>query len=677
MYFKPEYESYYSALSSGSESIKAAVDGLEESIEDVSRQASSIDSLLNEFKGNYAEQLNIGLSSVISDINSLKSLVENDLKKASSSMSSLGDQLVELKPDDEEYDKIDENIKTEENNRPIKQYEYNDDGKYIETEDSRRRYNNWLYNINELKTTLKELGKVCHKLQVGCDKDINTIEEFNRKVAELRLKLVAVASATGGNTIRDVDSMTPEEKEAYLEEVLEHLTTKYDIYKKYYDYYSKAFIEENCSKEEIYDFTAIYYELFGETDDNLKVGDALDSNNPVTRGNAIITIIEMFSNGECGVNGKDIFEIVYDYSNGSSWQDSGMDELYRRNENLQVRDAINRFDDTEGLFWSRVTYGDPSSKDEYLNAFFKVHGIFEQAGDSFQDSYDKALGYAMMTKGIRGLNENLRFDSILQSDKYHDYIPNKNELYQNGFLYAGNEHSYTLEEEKMLCYLLENESYDAAKKYAEVKADSVNRRNAKIKANEYYNSLHNGSNVGVDAVVDHIRVGTTGFVDGVSSFADGLIDLVSPSNVMSEKEYESLYFVQKLQESDDSYDKSLLTDYKITNTIGVYTIPTIVSATTGGSLGTALFISSDVGNSIETNQQASFRASTDYSSIVLEQESYATSFINSAIPYVGTDVPNDLFGALIGKCAPINPVVAAVLDVAFDNVYKPMIGADS
>ena len=672
MYFKAEYEPYYKALSEGADSINTAVEGLKDSIVDVSNQFSSIELLIEEMDGDYSLYLNEGLSEILNDINNLKSVVYNDLPKASSSMSSLGGQLIELKPKDEEYEKEELELEQQEKNKPFRQYEYDEAGKRVETEESQKRYNNWLNNINELKESIEALKEICSELQKGCDTDINIIDEFNSKLVDLRLKLVAIASASGGKTIKDVDTMTPEEKKQYLEEVLDELTKKYRNYKNAYEFYAKENLESSCTKEEISYFVGIYDELIGSSDGCPSAESILKSNNLVTRGNAILSIIEKLAMEKYGKDGKDLLEIVYDYSNGSSWTDSGMAEVYqnRINNDIQLTDAANYYDDIEELFWTRATYGSPEEKENALKSFFVVSDMLQESGEKFDLYYKKTLGCAMMVKGIRGLNDSIEFDCMSKSRKFEEYIPNKDLLYENGILDISNEKSYTLDEQKMISYLLENYSYEDAKKFIDMKADSINRRNGRAQANEYYDSLHNGSNEGIDAIIDHISVGGTGFADGLSTFADGLIDLVAPDKVMSKDDYANIYFLDSLEKSDDPYDKSLLLDYRITNKIGQYTIPTIVSATTGGSLGTALFITSDVSHAVNESQMASYRATMDFSSMLIEQEKVGASFINVAKDYAIEDIPNDIFGAVLGSIANVNPILGAAVDMAFDEVWK-------
>ena len=190
-----------------------------------------------------------------------------------------------------------------------------------------------------------------------------------------------------------------------------------------------------------------------------------------------------------------------------------------------------------------------------------------------------------------------------------------------------------------------------------------------LAADRYYQSLHSGDNVGIDSVVDHIRVGARGYGDGLGTFTDGLIDLVAPDSVMSEHDYETMYFLQTLEGSDDAYDRSLLTDYRITNKLGLYTIPTLVGTLTCGTAGTAVFIASDIGNGIENQKIQTRQAANSYESLVLEEASYSEALVNTAIPYMGSDLPNDITFGIIGMFKNINPILGATLDIAFDEVW--------
>ena len=680
MFFKSEYNEYYSVLSNNDGSMSTAVVGLQDSITEVSNQFSSVSTLLGELQGDFTKEINYGISSLITEINGLKQIIDTDLPKAVSHMESLGEKLLELKPEDEEYEETAEEIRNQQAIKP-NQYQYDEEGRAIQTNE----YNNWLNNLTSLNQSLDELAKICEQLQSGCDNDISLIEQFNQKIVELRLKLVAIATSTGNETIEDVNNMTYEEKKKYLEKLIADITEKYNEYKKLYDYFSKDYIIEELNKnpnglsndDRLAMFTGLYFELLGldlgKDRDKLSLYNILRSNNPVARGNGIVTIIEMLSNPENGFNGKSIIDIVSAYSKNGSWDESGMAGLYRKRieDDNVLKETVDYWgEDPESLFWSRATFGE---YDEYnkeaLNDFGTIVGILDVSKDKFKENYDKALGDAMIIKGVKGLKDCLSYDNMYQSEDFKNYNTNSDLLFINGF----DENRYSIDENKMISYLLENDSYEAAKEYVEFRRDAINRRNGQINARNYYESLHNGSNEGLDAVLDHIGVGAKGFGDGLSTFADGLIDLVAPDKIMSEHDYETMYFLKELEDSNDGYDKSLLTDYRITNKIGTYTIPTVVGALTGGSGGTALFIASDIGNGIETQQQMSYAATKSYDSLELEQESYFQSLYNTAVPYVGTDLPNDATFAVVGMFKKVNPILGAALDIAFDEVYKPIV----
>lgn len=661
MYFKDKYNEYYNALATDEDTLKSAVIGLQDSITEVSNQFGSVFLLLDDMKGEFSIELSSGISSLLEEIKGMKKIIDTELTVAVDHMTSLGEKLEELKPDDEELEKQ-KKIYDEESKKNIVRFELDEDGVRKETE----TYKNWRYNLLSIKKTLDELDEICKELQIGCDNDIALIERFNNSIVDLRLKLVAVTTAAGNSKIEDISNMSIEEKKKYLDNLITDITDKYNEYKRLYEYYSKQYIEENCTKDALYNFTDFYSELLKDIPNSPTVHNAFDSKNPVTRGNSIVDIIELLTNKEKGYNGKSILDIIKAYSNGESWKESGMDEIYRRNTSASLIDALQRYDNAEELFWSRLTYGDKNYNEEIITDFLNVVKVLDESKKGFLNNYNNALGSAMVIKGVRGLNECLTYDYVYKTGNFENYTPNKEILHKEGF----DTTNYTLDEEKMLSYLIENRGIDAAREYEKVRQDALNRRNGQIKADKYYDEIHSGNNQGIDAVIDYLDVGFKGFSDGIGSFADGLIDLVAPDEKMSVHDYETMFFLRKLEESNDQYDKDLLTDYRVTNTIGVYTIPTVVSACTGGSLGTALFISSDIGNGVEKHMQQSRADSLSYDSLVLEQESYSEALFNSAVPYVGTDIPNDVTSAVVGIFADVNPLAGAVLDVAFDTLYK-------
>lgn len=661
MYFKEEYNEYYNALAINDSTLKSAVIGLQDSITEVSNQFNSVFLLLGDMKGEFSIELSSGVNSLLEEISGMKKIVDSELTVAVDHMTSLGEKLVELKPDDEELEKKQDSY-NQEARRSVTRYEFDENGIRKETDS----YKNWLYNLTSIKKSLEELTLICKELQKGCDNDIALIEKFNSSVVDLRLKLVAVSTAAGNSKIEDISNMSLEEKQKYLDKLISDITDKYNEYKKLYEYYSKQYIDENCTKDELYNFTDFYSELLRDIPGTPKVHDAFDSKNPVTRGNSIVDIIDLLTNTDKGYKGKSILDIIKAYSDGVSWEESGMDEIYRRNTSTSLIDALRKTDSAEELFWSRLTYGDKEYNEEIINDFLNVVKVLDESKKGFLNNYNNALGSAMVIKGMKGLNECLTYDYTYKTGDLENYTPNKEALFKEGF----NTVNYTLDEEKMLSYLLETRGADAAREYENVRKDAIYRRNGQIKAEEYYESLHSGDNQGIDAVLDHISVGAKGFGDGIGTFADGLIDIIAPDSQMSTEEYETMFFLRKLEESEDSYDKSLLTDYRITNTVGVYTIPTVVNACTGGSVGTALFITSDIGNGVEARQQQSRAEALSYDSLVLEEKSYSEALFNCAATYVGTDIPNDVTAAVIDIFADVNPIAGAALDFAFDTIYK-------
>lgn len=681
MYFKSEYDEYYKSLLKNDGSMDIAVLGLQDSITEVTNQFNSVAALLGDLKGEFSKEINYGVDSLLSEFEGLKIIISNDLPTAVFHIGDLGDKLAQLKPKDEKYEELAEEIKAEKGKEPARAVK--DNSLYYEKE---QEYNAWLNNLNSLNQTLEELGNICEKLQKGCDNDINVIKQFNDKIVELRLKLIAVAASTNGVNLDDINNMSSEEKKAYLDKLILEVTEKYNKFKELYDYFSKDYIFEELEKnpnglstdDRLLYFTTMFFELLGiqydKSKENISLYNILRSDNPVARGNGIITIIEMLSDPENGYNGKTIIDIVADYSKTGSWEESGMAGLYGKvidNDIVLAESVRNWGQNPEELFWSRVTGGEYEEYNkELLENFGTIVKILDSSKDNFKENYDKALGNAMIIKGVRGLRDCLDYDCTYYSEDYKNYVTNSDLLFINGF----DEGKYSLAEAKMISYLLETDSYEAAKKYINLREDTINRRNGQINARNYYESLHNGSNEGIDSVLDHIGVGARGYGDGMNSFADGLIDLIAPDKIMSEHDYETMYFLRELEESTDGYDKSLLTDYRIMNKLGTYTIPTVVNALTGGSGGTALFIASDIGNGIEARQHASYLDSQSYDSLVLEEESYLQSLFQTAVPYAGTDIPNDIFGLVLGTVVKdINPIVGAFADMAFDEVYKPIV----
>ena len=661
MYFKDEYNEYYNALAGSKDGMDTALIGMQETIGEVNNQFNSVELMISELYGDYADEMANTIGSLKEKIKALMIVVNTSLPAVFDTMNDLGEKLDEFKPKDERLDVVNDSYNTE-SKRSISRYRQDEEGNNVETDE----YKNWKYNLNELKEELDELVEICKKFQEGCDSDINLINAFNNSVTDLRLKMVAVVTTLGSDKIEDVDSMTPKEKKEYLAKLAVQITEKYNQYKSMYEYYTKGYIEENCTPDELSIFYGMYAELMGDKDVP-DLDTVLNSSNGVTRGNAIIDMLEALNNPENGVNGKTILEVFEAYKETGSWEESGMDELYKKNASYLAQEALRWGEDPEELFWSRSMYAPDEMDLNKIDSFMKVVDVLSVAKDNFNENYSNAINTAMIIKGIRGLEDSILYDYTFQKPDYAEYNPNVDVLYEYGIF----PDEYTTDEVKMISYLVENNGIESALEYIDSKADVVNRRNGIINARNYYESLHSGNNEGIDQVWDHIRVDAKGLGDGLYSFTDGLIDLIAPDKQMSTYDYETVEFLNLLNTSDDPYDKELLRGYNISNTVGSYAIPTIANVVAPGSnIGTYMFIASDIGNGIESKMQANYQQMKSYDSDVLEMESYATSLLQTVVPYVGTDVPNDLFQAALGAVSDVNPYVGALIDVTFDYVYK-------
>lgn len=661
MYFKDEYNEYYDALAGSKDGMDTALIGMQETIGEVNNQFNSVELMISELYGDYADEMANTIGSLKEKIKALMIVVNTSLPAVFDTMNDLGEKLDEFKPKDERLDVVNDSYNTE-SKRSVSRYRQDEEGNNVETDE----YKNWKYNLNELKEELDELVEICKKFQEGCDSDINLINAFNNSVTDLRLKMVAVVTTLGSDKIEDVDSMTPKEKKEYLAKLAVQITEKYNQYKSMYEYYTKGYIEENCTPEELSIFYGMYAELMGDKEVP-DLDTVLKSSNGVTRGNAIIDMLEALNNPENGVNGKTILEVFEAYKETGSWEESGMDELYKKNASYLAQEALRWGEDPEELFWSRSMYAPDEMDLNKIDSFMKVVDVLSVAKDNFNENYSNAINTAMIIKGIRGLEDSILYDYTFQKPDYAEYNPNVDVLYEYGIF----PDEYTTDEVKMISYLIENNGIESALEYIDSKADVVNRRNGIINARNYYESLHSGNNQGIDQVWDHIRVDAKGLGDGLYSFTDGLIDLIAPDKQMSTYDYETVEFLNLLNTSDDPYDKELLRGYNISNTVGSYAIPTIANVVAPGSnIGTYMFIASDIGNGIESKMQANYQQMKSYDSDVLEMESYATSLLQTVVPYVGTDVPNDLFQAALGAVSDVNPYVGALIDVTFDYVYK-------
>ena len=185
-YFKPEYEEYHRNLSDATV-LEATVRDAKDTVETVSTQFQSTTLLLQEFQGDFVEELDESIVLLIEELKMSNSLINDSLEPTIEAMKTLGSKLGDLKTNDGLY---------KEQKTKYQQLS-NSDNRLIEDHES-EEYKDWLSERNNAETTLKGYIDVCKGLQEECDSYIKTIEDFNNSVVDLRLKLTYFAISQSG-----------------------------------------------------------------------------------------------------------------------------------------------------------------------------------------------------------------------------------------------------------------------------------------------------------------------------------------------------------------------------------------------------------------------------------------------------------------------------------------------
>ena len=569
-YFKPEYNEYYENLSTP-HNLNIASKSIEATIEEVKSEYNAVYGLISELQGEFTGELYGSIEGLKYELES-SSYVLAMLDSVVGVMEDLGGSVVSLHDEDPKYEDKQSEYNREMKSAPTPQYAAG-----IKTE----AYIKWEYNLGVVKDALEKLITICEELQQTCDEDIQLIDDFNNAVVDLRLKLVAFVVSNGDTKIADINSMTLEQKEEYLEGLIEKLKNNYKLYKETYENALKTMADYS---PEAYSAMALLLQRLDPAlgvDVLLDFDGAFNGDNMVERGFHLISFLEAMCNNK--VEGTDItyMDCITSYLSGEkSFEESGMCKLVEKSSFFSTDiDTYNYYLDNnqitheqyvqalEQAFNSRlvnnVTYtdlNDPNVRSSVLGLL----GVMNETKDIFSNNYSQYLNVGTMIKGTAKLKESLFFDDIRANDpdyKAYEYDiafdslndwaeesqricaenpnlnGNINEVYEMLYRDYTGDVPLTANEKKMLGYLLSSGKYDEAINYKSLIDSGINIREGRVRAEEKYQDILNGGELFDGQGFDDFRAFLQGSGKAGYSYVDGLVNLVDPDSEPSINDY--------------------------------------------------------------------------------------------------------------------------------------------
>ena len=326
-----------------------------------------------------------------------------------------------------------------------------------------------------------------------------------------------------------------------------------------------------------------------------------------------------------------LIERLQAYLNGASWEESGLADIYGADgensflfnmaEHCYSKEFDEKyyFDNYESLDPDVIKKGcielfhlnDPNADFNPYQTFEELNGKVENVRMLHEDINQisaQIYNYKQLEKLLpfTYVAENPDFGKYLERDYASDStIPDR--LKEN----------LSQEEMAVYIYLLEHNGKDKANEYIDAMEDQINRRIGMRNAAEYIETMNkNGLDIG-----DFFVSSGVGFYDGTKNFFDGLKDFVMADGVMSAFEYEMMYKLVYLAESNEFNDQLsaaerefLKFNYQSWQAIGNMWIPSAVSfiPVVGKPLSSGLLFMSSAGNTTEGAMQQGVDATHAY-----------------------------------------------------------------
>ena len=620
---------------------------LSSALDEVSSEMEGISGLIDQLEGSYASEVQVTFNQLITDVITTYNVITVDLENAVTELEGLSETLSEFKTKDEEYEKTDGELTTE-NNRSVKKIDE-------KTNKIRDEWSAWQNKIRELKDALSAYKAEIEGLMRACDTSMTNLDTFNDSVVAIRLKLASIAYAQQGIDLDQIANMTPEEKEKLMEAMVNAMTVKYEQYKKAYEDIIEEFLSSEESTEKARNLFYVYNLIMEDYSSNR----FFEGNSSLEVGLGLIDFITKLDETTTS-DGKSFVDCVKDYANGVSFKDSGLLELYKETKGNLFNGWTD--EEIEQELFATLEY-DFKGKEVFENFASDLEDV-RKVADEFDKNYQLSLETGTAVKGLKELQDHIKYDSYYDSDEYKDFENNGLDKWKDdGYLQEMEAKGFdtkkaslmTSSELEMYEYLFTTKGADGAKEFADSIKTSLTRREGYVKATEYYVGLKSGSNEGLDAITDAGSLLLTGYGDGVTVFVDGLVDLVSPSRELSVNEYAQVALIGYLSEDDSTYGKAMQASYNLGETAGKKTIPTILNLVKPGA-GTALEIASDTGNNIENYMRADDTVTQGDAILHASLDLIGDKGIDTAAKVLGIDTP-------VGKLA-----VAAT-----KNVFKQTV----
>jgi len=573
--------------------------------------------LLEELQGNYSGELADTFNALINEVMVSYKIVNEGLENAVETYDSLSDNLGNFKTNDDSLEESNNTLKSEEN-KSVTRFKNDENNNSVETDEWKK----WNNRVNELRRTLEEIKNTVLMYKENSDIDIKSINDFNDSIVNIRLKLATVAFAQDGMTLDEIKALTPTEREALIQKMIDAMTVKYEQYKSTYEEMANDIYYNALKDPGVQALKNVFIVVCPA-----KEGKAIFISKTEV-GQALELVQFLVACEELKTSdGRSLIQCVREYGETGDFNGSGLGELYWAGGHFGTLDSISveqGYYNGEMEQWFEIALVDGlgtienyKNSKNYSNNYYPpddarkicrdigwIYDDLSSMAFDFKENYNNAVTVGVAIKGMQELKGHVKYDTIYMDPNFIEYnnkagslvnflddMCNK-DLSEDEKALMDKATYMTKSELEMFRYLYNNnkESW-SAEQFAKSIDISLTKREGVVNAYEYYDYLMSGNNAGLEAAWDHISSGGTGF-------GDGIVDLVAPSKTLTVNEYAQIAFVDMLKEDSSGYSKSLLASYDIGNSLGNEAIP-IVASLVNPTLGKAARIASSTGNALE------------------------------------------------------------------------------
>ncbi len=603
-FFSSDYDLLYDQLGTKG-AVNQSIKSTKDSVTALYNEMSEIYDLVNELDGEYSEELLKAINTITDDIVDLVTTLSENYPKVETAMNELYDDLNEFKYQDQIYT-------LEHSNYEFACELQSNQSQYVIDEKTGEQTINSFWqqcedDKNEAYENFTKAKEIIDALKIRIDENLKIIEEFNQSLSNIRIKVSAVVYSTNGVSLDEIKNMTTEEKEAYIQNLIDKLTEKYNYYVDQYKQIMSKYEEDN---DYFLSQMALFNSLtgFNTQDFFLDLGGGT-----VKLAFTLSSFVDFILETKAS-NGKNAYECLQMYLDGASFKDSGLEELYINGGGLgylidYYEKGYLSDEEVESSWKKNIEYNCDIHNDETFEEFLQrqINDFYDLETDinNVKEYYSKAVTTGTSVMYYKELKQSVKYDDIreyINSGEYElKYTSSElKEYFQDQCYYEEADIlKYLNEDETMtLTYIFETQGIDGVRDFIDSIEGKINRQKGYITAYNTYEQVMNGN-----PTVENIKMFFIGFGDGLVEYGDGLVDLVAPSNTISAEEYSKMYMLE-LFANDESF-KSLMMQgaYQGGAQSSKLAISSLLNACTWGWGGTLTSAASAYGNRQEETLQ--------------------------------------------------------------------------